>query len=239
MNSQPSERMAVVATIDPANHNNSTQTSDAVDMSKFHEAIFILLAGGAGALAQERLKPKGASDFDGLHASIAEHWRAQRWGKSFAATRDLLGVISARRAKAIRDALPAAPAGYTIVPFQEDPSALANPLMTTLAAGVGSMVEQNYEGAGKQIRIAVTVDSPMLQMFSMVIQNPALLQNNQELVKYTECTALLESDEYQVSLKFLLGESSFECTFQGENGDFALRMLDQKAITALAGVIAN
>ena len=45
MSSQPSERAAVVATIDPANHNNSTQTSDAVDMSLFHEAMFILIAG--------------------------------------------------------------------------------------------------------------------------------------------------------------------------------------------------
>lgn len=45
MHSQPSERAAVAATIDPANLNNSTTDSDWIDLSKFREALFILIAG--------------------------------------------------------------------------------------------------------------------------------------------------------------------------------------------------
>lgn len=45
MMSQPSERIAVAATIDPIDGQNTTVKSDAVDMSKFHEALFILLTG--------------------------------------------------------------------------------------------------------------------------------------------------------------------------------------------------
>lgn len=45
MPTQPSERAAVVSVIDPANLNNATTVGDAVDMSKFHEAMFILAIG--------------------------------------------------------------------------------------------------------------------------------------------------------------------------------------------------
>lgn len=61
--SQPSERMAVMATIDPANLNNSTATSDAVDMSKFDEAIFILIAGAIDNTVDFKLEQSDASGF--------------------------------------------------------------------------------------------------------------------------------------------------------------------------------
>jgi hypothetical protein len=50
MHSQPSERVAVVGKVSPANHNNSTVNTDYVDMSKFHEAMFVLLLGAAGSI---------------------------------------------------------------------------------------------------------------------------------------------------------------------------------------------
>jgi hypothetical protein len=56
MTSQPSERAAVVGTIDPANHNNSTPSSDVVDMSKFHEAVFILIAGAIDSTIDFKLE---------------------------------------------------------------------------------------------------------------------------------------------------------------------------------------
>src|SRR5687768_16065791 len=61
MSSQPSEHAGIVATIDPANHNNSTQTSDAVDMSKFHEALFILIAGAIDSTVDFKLQESDAS----------------------------------------------------------------------------------------------------------------------------------------------------------------------------------
>src|SRR5947207_14285352 len=45
MTSQPTERAIVVGKIDPANNNNSTVNTDYVDMSKFHEALFIFQLG--------------------------------------------------------------------------------------------------------------------------------------------------------------------------------------------------
>ena len=42
---QPSERSAIVAVVNPANNNNAATNSAAIDMSRFHEAMFVLLLG--------------------------------------------------------------------------------------------------------------------------------------------------------------------------------------------------
>jgi hypothetical protein len=49
MSSQPSEQAAVVGKINPANNNNSTVNTDYVDMSKWHEAMFIFVLGAVDA----------------------------------------------------------------------------------------------------------------------------------------------------------------------------------------------
>jgi hypothetical protein len=41
----PSERSTIVSVVNPANNNNATANSAAIDMSKFHEALFVLLLG--------------------------------------------------------------------------------------------------------------------------------------------------------------------------------------------------
>ena len=142
------------------------------------------------------------------------------------------------KGKAIRDALPAAPAGYTVLPVQEEQNAQTNPMLAAYA-GIGSVIEQIYEGSGKQIRVNITADSPMLQMFNMIVQNPAMVQPNQELIKYTECSALLETQGQVVTLRFMLGDSLVEGTFNGEDSDFALAMFNQAAVTKLNNVITN
>jgi hypothetical protein len=61
MPSQPSERVAVVGAIDPALRDNTTVTSDAVDMSKFHEAMFVLLIGATDIAVDAKLQESDAS----------------------------------------------------------------------------------------------------------------------------------------------------------------------------------
>ncbi|MFO0929154.1 MAG: hypothetical protein U0736_19380 [Gemmataceae bacterium] len=45
MMSQPSERLTVCGVIDPQTANNTTKTTGNIDLSKFHEAAFVLLVG--------------------------------------------------------------------------------------------------------------------------------------------------------------------------------------------------
>jgi hypothetical protein len=61
MENQPGERMAVVGTIDPFNGNNATTLSDAVDMSKFHEAVFILSIGANDSTVDFKLTESATS----------------------------------------------------------------------------------------------------------------------------------------------------------------------------------
>jgi hypothetical protein len=46
---QPSERVAVVGTVDPQTVANSEKLTDAVDMSKWHEVMFVFLTGDMAA----------------------------------------------------------------------------------------------------------------------------------------------------------------------------------------------
>jgi hypothetical protein len=45
MSNLPSERLAIVATIDPANYSSGTNLSDAIDMDDHDNVMFILLGG--------------------------------------------------------------------------------------------------------------------------------------------------------------------------------------------------
>jgi hypothetical protein len=202
--------------------------------------IPIVLASGIalGAFAQERVKPKGAPDFAALHASVAEHWKAQRWGACSRDARTLLGVISTRRGKAIREALPAAPEGYAKEEPQEEDAAQANAMMAAFVPGIGTVVEQQYQGQGKNINVTVTADSPMLQMYQMLLQNPAMLQPGQELIKYTQCSAILETQGGSNTLRFLIDSSMVEANFHDQSPDFALKMFDQAAVTKLHAAIS-
>jgi hypothetical protein len=199
----------------------------------------LLLSGAAlGAYAQERVKAKGPADFESTWAAVGEHWKAGRWGQCYGAARELMGVVSLRRAKAIREAMPV-PEGLEAQVLREEQNAQQQAMLAAFSAGVGNVIEQVWTGEGKQVRITVTADSPMLQMFRMIVQNPAMLQANQELVKYDQCQAVLESEERRVTLRFMLGESMVEAEFQGYDADGALAVMDQAAVTKLATAIAN
>jgi len=69
MHSQPSERVAVVSVIDPANLNNATTVGDAVDMSDFHEAIFILAMGAVDSTIDFKLTESATSG--GVYTDIS------------------------------------------------------------------------------------------------------------------------------------------------------------------------
>lgn len=205
--------------------------------SRFLVLSAVLATVTLGALAQERIKPKAAGDYDSVYAAINEHWKAGHWGKCHASARELLALISKRRGVEIRKAMPV-PAGLVADPVAEaDPQAAA--MMAAFSASVGNVIEQTWRGGDKEVRVTVTTDSPMLQMFRMIVQNPAMLQPNQELVKYAECQAVLETDGGQVTLRFLLDESLVEGNFQGYDADGALKVFDQSAVTKLYAAITN
>jgi len=69
MSSQPSERAAVVGTVDPQTVNSTEKLTDAVDMSKWHEAMFICLLGDMAAETID-FKVKESDASGGTYAAL-------------------------------------------------------------------------------------------------------------------------------------------------------------------------
>ena len=56
MESWPHERAILAATIDPVNNNNASFNTDNVDLSKFHEAMFVLVLGAVDTTVDFKLQ---------------------------------------------------------------------------------------------------------------------------------------------------------------------------------------
>jgi hypothetical protein len=206
-------------------------------------AALVLASSIALAFAQERTKPKAPATFDELHAAVKTHHDAGRIGAAFKAAQDLVGMLALERGERIRAALPAAPAGYEKVqPTDEERAqAGANPFLGAMAAGIGNVVEQEYRSTSgaQSIRVTVTADSPMMGFAKMMFENPAMLGPEAELVKYEQCKAILKKEGNTWGLQLVIDNTLIDASFGAESDEFALKMFDQAAVTALQSVISG
>jgi hypothetical protein len=193
------------------------------------------------ALSQERVQRKGASDFESTHTALAAAWKAGEYGKSMEIGRDLLALIAEKRAEAILAALPAPPEGWAVDERREAGGKAANPFAGALAAGVGSVIQRRYQktGGGGSLDVTVTADSPLVQMFQMWAQNPALLGPDAELVKYGPHSAVLKKEGALWTMQLLLAKDLCELRLSGADDEFLLAFFDQKAVDALAAALAK
>jgi len=206
----------------------------------------LALAAVVTVLPQERVKKNEPADFGALLTSAKSAYDAGRFGACVKDLQAASALAVVQRAKAVRAALPAAPAGYEIVEDKSLEEAVANPMLGAMALGVGSIIQQTYkpsEGGsrGASIEVTVTVDSPMLQMVQMWITNPAMLPKDSELVKYGPHNAILkqESGGKKRSLTILIGGNMTEVRWPDANEDALFALFDQKAIDKLAGALAE
>lgn len=212
-------------------------------MKLVHIVSALLVSSIALAFAQERTKPKGPKTFDEVHASVKAHHDAGKVGASLKAAQELAGMLAMERGDQLRKALPAAPAGYEKVQVSAEDRAQmeANPLLGALAAGVGNVIEQEYRKAdgSSSIRVTVTADSPMMAFAQMMFENPAMAGPEAEVVKYAECKALLKKEGGTWGLQLLIANTLVDASFGSESDDFALKMFDQAAVTALHKVVTE
>ena len=203
-------------------------------------AVPVLMSAAlALAAAQERVKPKGPATFAKAHEELAKAWAEERYGRCMSLTRDLLGLISAKRAEAIRAALPGAPKGFEVVAQPKDEEA-ENPLVAAMAAGAGTAVEQRYTEAGGgtgEIHVTVTADSPLGALFSMWVANPALAGEGAESIKYGDIDALLKQEGEAWALQVLIDESMVEARVRGRDDEFLLQFFNQSAVDRVAATL--
>jgi hypothetical protein len=191
------------------------------------------------AAPQERQKPKGATDVPGLLQQAGKAWEAKQFGVCSKSLRQALELISRERAKAIRAALPNAPEGFEKVAHTEEEA--PNAYAAAMAVGMGSMIDQEYRDTkgGSSVNVTIAADSPLMQMMSMWVANPSMLDPNSELVKYGAHNAVLQKDGGRWNLMIVVGQDLITANVEGRSDEFLLKMFDQAAVDKLAAAIAN
>lgn len=193
------------------------------------------------AALQERQKPKAAADMPALLDEATRAWEAKHFGACTKALRQAQVLVATERAKAVRAALPDAPEGFEKVAVKETEDPASNAFLAAFAAGAGNVIEQKYrETNGRaSVDVTITADSPLVQMFSMWITNPAMLEAGSELVKYGPHNAVLKKQGNRWQLMLLIKSDLCDITVDGRDDEFLLKLFDQAAVDRLAAVLAN
>lgn len=203
-------------------------------------AALALLLVSAGV--QKRVKAPEAADFPATLSAAGAAWDAGELGTCVKELRTALGLATDARAAHLRAALPAAPEGWRAKPDPEGQASAQNPFAAAVAAGVGSVVEREYqkEGGRGRVSVALTADSPLVQMLNVWIANPALLEAGAELVEYEAHKAVLKKSGGQLTLTILIaGAHVCEVRAEGLPEDGLFAMFDQAVVDRLAKVLGK
>ena len=193
------------------------------------------------AAPQERAAKKTPADFGKTLDSAKKAWSASDYGACMASLKEALSLVSIKRVEVILASLPAAPEGYEIAPDKSTDQMRANQMLGAMAAAVGNIVSRDYRGPHR-LRVTVTADSPMVQMLNMWIANPALLDQNSEMITYGSHKAVLKktSGGKQRELMIVLyGKHVAQIDFASDDEDFLFAMWDQAAIDRLAAALGG
>jgi len=191
------------------------------------------------AFAQERSKPRVAATVPEILTRAGAAFGEGHFSACLSDIREASAMIMAERAKLIRAALPAAPKGLEKIPPDETVESMAG-FAAAFANTVGTMVNQEYSGDSKSISVTATIDSPMIQMFAMMMSSPDMLEKGSELIKFGPYKGLLKdngSGSYQ--LQVLLEKTMVQVDSNGLSDTELLAFMDQKAIDALVAALAK
>lgn len=186
---------------------------------------------------QERTKPKAPATVPEILTRAGTSFGEGRFSACLADIREASALVMAERVKAIRAALPAAPSGMEkAAPDDSDMGGFA----AAFASTVGTIVNQDYTSDSKSIGVVVTIDSPMAQMFGMMLANPALLEPGSELIKYGPHKGVLkDSGSGSYELQLMLENTMVQVSSNGLSDDELLAFMDQEAVDALVAALAK
>jgi len=114
-------------------------------MLKYALAVAVALVLAAPLLsssaAQKRVKQDEPEDFPTILAASKTAWDAEKYGACIEKLNQALALASEKRVEKIREALPAAPAGWEVLPEKKN-NAAAVPGLAAFAATVGNVIER-------------------------------------------------------------------------------------------------
>ena len=94
---------------------------------------------------------------------------------------------------------------------------------------------------GQRMEVQVMGNSPLVAMFGLAVQNPAMLGKDQEVVRYGSHTALLKANPNGkgAELQILIGgKHTVTVQLRGESDEFLLKVMDQAAVDRIAKVLS-
>ncbi|MFO1029688.1 MAG: hypothetical protein U1F60_01295 [Planctomycetota bacterium] len=184
------------------------------------------------AVAQERAAPKKVLTFPEAVDAAKKAVDAEKLGAAIAALQAAIRDLQKKQRAAVLACLPK-PVGWTV----EDP--VVDEQSADLAASmmvVGATVTRHYTKDEQSIHVEVTANSPLVQMFTVVMNNPALIEaDGGELVKYGAHRAILKkSGETGQELTILMHDVHLiKVTAEGVSADDLLKVFDQACIDRL------
>ena len=145
-------------------------------------------------------------------------------------------LVAKERRATILAAFPPAQEGWTLKPKKVDEAAAA------MFSGIaGTTVEVDYNGpSNERVGFQAMVDSPMVQMMSMMFANPKVLGDDAELIMYGDHKAVLKKngkDRYELSI--VVGDDVIQVNSRGMSDDALLGMVSQKVVDDLAAAMAR
>lgn len=116
-------------------------------------------------------------------------------GGAVTETNFALNALFQKRAAIYAALFPAAPAGWTLEPADTGNSGGGAVAAQILGGGV--LVERNYtrDGGEGSIEASVFIDNPMIQAFSSMVNNPAMLGNGARRVRIGNDNAVLQREQ--------------------------------------------
>lgn len=180
----------------------------------------------APAFGQQRSAPKKDPTFPEAVEQAKKAADAEQYGAAIAALHEAIAALQKKQRVAILASLPK-PDGWTVK--DDEPNDADNPFAAGMAL-VGMNLTRRYRNNDKSLTVEITANSPMMQMMSMMFNNPALLKaDGGEIVQYGAHKAILKKNGDSGSeLQILMHDKHLiKVTSQGISDDDLLKIFDQ------------
>ena len=189
-------------------------------------SIFLPILLAVPATAQKRATPKKAPTIAESIAQAEQALTSEAYGAAVAALQDAIRAVQKLQREAILANLPK-PEGFE---FEDVEPAADTEVWGADVSMLGLTVNRHYQKDEKSIDVEVMANSPVVQMVTMMLSNPALIEaDGGEVVEYGQHQAVLKNDgESGLELQLVMhGKHLVKVRTQGLSEEELFKAFDQ------------
>jgi hypothetical protein len=164
-----------------------------------------------------------ASEVDEAIATATKHYKAGEYSQAAAQLDYASTLIRQEKGEQVKNVFPAAPAGWQAEEAESEVTAAA-------MFGGGISASRSYSKDDYRIKIELMMDSPMMQAFTMMMNNPSMIaMSGGKLTKVQGIQAVQKIDGDHLELQFVTATGAL-VTLEGD-------LAAQSTLLALANAI--